>query len=226
MKALIAVLALAALAGCRNAPVQPRIKPDLHLVSSLPLLFGEQFSLEAEQFGVVTFLENRYRLVPVDVPSQLPPGGTLLAIQPRALPAEELVALDAWVRDGGRLLLMADPSLTWHSERPLGDRLRPLPMFADTGLLGHWGLRLDAPEREGPVEANGVTFVSPGRLVKSGGDCTVDRQGLVARCRIGNGRAIVVADADWLQEVLTTGNQPPFSSHMAALQTLIDAVRR
>ena len=77
----------------------------------------------------------------------------LLAAQPRALPAEELVALDAWVRRGGRLLLLADPMLEWPSERPLGDRLRPPALFADTGLLQHWGLRLDAPDERGPRQS-------------------------------------------------------------------------
>ena len=60
--------------------------------------------------------------------------------QPLAQPAEDLVALDDWVRGGGRVLLLADPMLEWPSKRPLGDPLRPPPMFMDTGLLAHWGL--------------------------------------------------------------------------------------
>ena len=69
--------------------------------------------------------------------------------QPRAQPAEDLVALDNWVRGGGRVLLLADPMLEWPSERPLGDPFRPPPTFADTGLLAHWGLKLDAPDEPG-----------------------------------------------------------------------------
>ena len=69
----------------------------------------------------------------------------LLMAHPLAQPAEALVDLDRWVRDGGRLLLLADPKLDWPSKRALGDTLRPPPAFADTGLLAHWGLRLDAP---------------------------------------------------------------------------------
>lgn len=225
MKAFLAalVLALAAPAACREAP--PEAKPELYLITSLPLLFAEQFSLDAKQPPVVAALERDYRLTAIDLPSQLPPGALLLAIQPRALPAEELVALDAWVRGGGRLLLLADPRLEWPSERPLGDRLRPPPMFADTGLLGHWGLRLEAPDGDSPVSADGVIFPSPGRFVETGGPCAVDKLGLVARCRIGQGQATVVADADWLSDEPATADAPPFETNMKRLDSLLDSLR-
>ena len=113
------------------------------------MLFDEGFGLGPATGEAATFLRERYTLKPIDLPSQLPKGAVLLAAQPRALPAEELVALDAWVRGGGRLLLLADPMLEWPSERALGDRLRPPVSFADTGLLAHWGLRLDAPDQRG-----------------------------------------------------------------------------
>lgn len=200
MSLRIAALALLATTSCRDAaaPAPAAERPELHLITSLPLLFGEQFALDGERPAVTAWLEQRYRLTAVDLPSQLPPGATLLMVQPRALPAEELVALDNWVRRGGRLLLLADPRLEWPSARPLGDRLRPPAMFADTGLLGHWGLRLDSPDEPGPRTIGPVTYVSPGTLVAIGDRCQVDR-GISARCRIGRGRATVVADADWLQ---------------------------
>ena len=121
--------------------------------------------------------------------------------EPRVLVVEleDLVALDRWVRDGGRLLLLADPMLEWPSKRPLGDPLRPPPMFADTGLLAHWGLRLDAPEEPGKATrefgARTVETMSPGTLY---GRCAIGRDGFVAHCRIGKGKATVVADADLL----------------------------
>ena len=118
---------------------------------------------------------------------------------PLAQPAEDLVDLDRWVRDGGSVLLLADPKLEWPSKRPLGDKLRPPPGFADTGLLGHWGLRLDAPDEAGPrtleLGDRSVFTVSPGAL---SGACAIDKSGFVASCRIGRGRAIVIADADFL----------------------------
>jgi hypothetical protein len=128
----------------------------------------------------------------------------LLAAQPQALTAERLVALDAWVRDGGRLVLLADPFLRFASMRPLGDRFRPPLRFADTGLLAHWGLMLD-PEVDNGLEAvetdlgRGIKLQASGlgSLTRAGGNCTLSPTRVVARCRIGKGYAIVVADADF-----------------------------
>ena len=127
--------------------------------------------------------------------------------QPQAQTAENLVVLDQWVRSGGRVLLLADPMLEWPSKRPLGDLLRAPPMFADTGLLAHWGLRLDAPDNRGPSwrKLGGVEVltVSPGNLA---GGCAITADALVAHCRIGKGEATVVADADFLNvEALGSG---------------------
>jgi hypothetical protein len=158
-------------------------RPTLALLTSLPLVFGENFSLEGGGSPALTRLEQRYKVLPISVADAASLKGQklLLMAHPRAQPAEALVDLDRWVRDGGGVLLLADPKLDWPSERPLGDLLRPPPAFADTGLLGHWGLRLS----------------SPGSL-ESSGKCRVRDQGLVARCRIGRGQATIVADADFL----------------------------
>ena len=205
MAALMAAAGLA-LAWHGGAPKPlparpPAERPVLMLVTSLPLLFGESFSIEAAGSSTLKALETRYRVVPIGVTdaASLRQGKLLLMAHPLAQPAEELVALDQWVRGGGRVLLLADPALDWPSELPLGDRLRPPPMFMDTGLLGHWGLRLDAPDKRGPaereVDGRSVELGSPGILV---GSCQKDGDGLVARCRLGNGRATVIADADFL----------------------------
>ena len=95
---------------------------------------------------------------------------------PRAQPAEALVELDQWVRGGGHVLLLADPKLDWPSERPLGDLLRPPPMFADTGLLVHWGLKLSVRK---PASA------AMGMRQLAGVSTTL--QDMIARCRIGQG---------------------------------------
>jgi hypothetical protein len=201
----LAVLALLAVAGCdRNAPPPqpPGQRPTLLLLTSLPIVFGERFGLKGGS-AVLIRLESRYKVKPIsvtDAPS-LRRAKLLLAAHPNAQPAEDLVELDHWVRGGGRLLLLADPMLEWHSERPLGDRLRPPPMFADTGLLVHWGLRLDAPDERGSVErviaGQRVLVASPGRLV---GRCPTEADGLVAHCTIGRGKVTIVADADLLDE--------------------------
>jgi hypothetical protein len=72
-------------------------------------------------------------------------------------------------------------------------------MFTDTGLLAHWGLRLEAPDRRGTslqrIGKYSVATASPGRLT---GACDVRDGGLEAHCRIGRGEAVVIADADFL----------------------------
>lgn len=186
------------------APLPPRApgqRPPLLLLTSLPLLFGEGFSVQQTGSPALRALQSRYRIVPISVaaPDELAKGRLLLMAQPLAQPAEDLVELDQWVRKGGRLLLMADPMLEWPSGRPLGDPLAPPPMFMDTGLLAHWGLRLDAPDARGArtkkLGGFDVLTVSPGQLA---GTCAISSDGLVARCRIGAGRATIVADADLL----------------------------
>jgi hypothetical protein len=160
-------------------------------VTSLPLIFAESFGLEGGGSPALERLEQRYIVQPIGVTDAASLKGQrlLLMAHPRAQPAEALVELDRWVRDGGHVLLLADPKLEWPSERPLGDRLRPPPAFADTGLLQHWGLELEAPAIDSPVTV--------GRLTGSG-RCRIFRDGLVAHCRIGRGEARVIADADFL----------------------------
>ena len=200
------VLAAALIATTRREPKElpsrrPSQRPTLLLLTSLPLLFNEDFSLQGGGSPALSELRTRYRVVPSSVTdaADLSRGRLLLMAHPQAQTAENLVALDEWVRGGGRLLLLADPLLEWPSERPLGDPLRPPPMFMDTGLLAHWGLRLDAPDQRGAAArklgAFDVLTVSPGRLA---GRCAISADALVAQCRIGKGEAIVVADADLL----------------------------
>lgn len=222
-----ALAAFLLLWSCRE-PVPARApdsdKPELHLLTALPLLWSERFSLDQPGSPALAALAERYRVTPVDLPSQLPPNALLLAAQPRALPAEELVALDQWVRGGGRLALLADPMLEWSSDLPLGDRRRPPLAYPDTGLLKHWGLRLDAPDERGPAAASiggrRVIAVSPGRLVAEGGPCKLGDGGLTARCRIGKGEALVVADADFLKVGEASGdegNLPALMSQLARM---------
>jgi hypothetical protein len=179
----------------------PNQRPTLLLLTSLPLMFGEGFSLQESGSPALKALGSRYRVVPISVtsPAELAKGKLLMMAHPLAQPAEDLVALDDWVRHGGRVLLLADPMLEWPSNRALGDPLRPAPMFMDTGLLAHWGLRLDTPEQRGErVERLGgfkVLTDSPGQLF---GRCEISADRLVAHCRIGKGQATVVADADLL----------------------------
>ena len=209
--ALLAVLAIvlgtsvALFAGGTDTARPParseNARPPLTLLTSLPLVFAERMTLQAGGSKLLEALEQRYTVIPVATADRqnLRQAHILFMAHALAQPAETLVALDRWVRAGGKLLLLADPALERESSRPLGDPLRPSPMFPDTGLLAHWGLRLDTPEERGPAErkiaGRSVLTVSPGTLH---GGCAISRDRLVADCRIGKGRAIVIADADFL----------------------------
>jgi hypothetical protein len=204
--AVLALIALVALATAGKGPsasspprgVQAR---KLLLITSLPIIFNEDFSLAGGGSPVLNKLRAVYRVAPISVtsPAELTGANLLLMAHAPAQTAENLVALDDWVRRGGHVLVLADPLLEWPSKRPLGDRLRPSPMFMDTGLLAHWGLRLDTPGKRGQqvrkLGSYRVVTVSPGQLA---GTCEVRDEGLDARCAIGKGRAIIVADADFL----------------------------
>jgi len=210
-----------------SAPLQESRRPPLLLLTSLPLIFGEDFSLNGGGSIALKALQSRYRVLPISTtsPSELKRARLLLMAQPQAQTAENLVALDAWVRRGGRVLLLADPLLEWPSKLPLGDPSRPTPIFPDTGLLAHWGLRLDLPSGRGTVMRSlggrNIMAVSPGRL---SGSCPITSDGLVAHCRIGAGRVTVVGDADFLDmSALPAGAQQNLSALLDELAKLESA---
>lgn len=216
--ALIAVLG-ATLAGVASLAMRhPAQRPVLGLFTTLPIYWSEATGvadLLAHGQGepwVRTAIERRYRLRPLDLLEPAKAGQDdplraydyLLLAQPRALSPAENVALDAWVRRGGNLLLFADPMLTAQSIHPLGDARRPQDVALLSPILGHWGLRLEFDEaqpigeRSVPLFGAAVTVALAGRLVGAkaqGASCRIGAQGLVAQCRIGRGRALIVADA-------------------------------
>lgn len=196
-------------------PVRPPAeRPTLALLTSLPLMFGESFGLDSGGSPALTRIERSYNVQPIGVADGASLAGKrlLLMAHPRAQPATALVELDQWVRGGGRVLLLADPRLSWPSERTLGDKLRPPPAFADTGLLGHWGLTLSGPVADGPseVKVGEMMIVTATRgTLTSKGSCEIVGDGLVARCRIGAGMATVIADADLLNDESISGPGGP-----------------
>jgi len=96
-------------------------------------------------------------------------------------------------------------------------------MFADTGLLAHWGLRLDAPDERGPalrqLAGREIQTISPGALF---GTCAISADRLVARCGLGRGMGVVVADADFLNPANmdgpTDGNLPALLNELVRLE--------
>ena len=203
--AAILVLLIGAVVVARSVHREPSKavnNPVLLLLTSLPLVFNEDFSIDGGGSTALTALRSHYWVLPISTTdaTDLAKGRLLVMAHPLAQTAENLVELDKWVRSGGRVLLLADPMLEWPSKRSLGDPLRPPAMFADTGLLAHWGLRLNAPERRGVKKARlgdyEILTATPGTL--SGKGCAISPDGLVAHGRVGRGRATIIADADLL----------------------------
>lgn len=133
----------------------------------------------------------------------------LLLAQPRLLQPGELVALDGWVRGGGRLVILADPLLMWPMDLPMGDARRPPLTSLLDPLLTHWGLRLDPVAGDGAkVErrriSNGAVLLLAGasKFTRTGGDCRLREQGLFALCRLGRGQVRLIADADMIDDRL------------------------
>lgn len=147
------------------------------------------------------------RVVPLDSLASprglpLPHDALLVMAQPRALTPDENVALDRWVRDGGRVLLFADPMLTAASHFALGDPRRPETIAMLSPILRHWGMdmRYDPDQAPGQTaqEVFGVRVPVdlPGTLAPaSSARCRLSGEGLAADCVIGRGRALVIADA-------------------------------
>jgi hypothetical protein len=129
--------------------------------------------------------------------------GLLVLAQPRALSPQENVALDDWVRRGGRVLLFADPLLTADSHFALGDKRRPQDVVLLSPILARWGLRLEFDEAQpaGPraVPLLGgmlpVNMAGSMALAGRGEGCRRLSQGIAAQCRIGRGAVLIVADA-------------------------------
>jgi hypothetical protein len=184
--------------------------PGLGVMGTIPLYWGEAEGLgeliggEGEPHWARARLEEHYRLHPLAslTEGDLAPLDSLLLAQPRALSPAENVALDAWVRGGGRLLLFADPLLTGESRFAIGDRRRPQEVILLSPILRHWGLELEFVEdqRAGlnrrEIAGQAVPVNLPGRFappMQSG--CTLEAGGLLADCKIGQGRAVVLADA-------------------------------
>jgi hypothetical protein len=163
-------------------------------------------------------LALRRTLMPIDSlePSALSNARSLLLVQPRLLQPRELVLLDDWVRAGGDTLILADPFLLWPDERALGHPRRPPVTSLLDPLLTHWGLRLepadmasDRPVLERRLLRDGTPLNLAGAsrftLVPGGtAHCRLEERGLIATCRVGRGRATLVADADFVEAQLWT----------------------
>jgi len=243
--ALTVLLWIAGFATTR--PADNRQKPPLALMTSLPLLWSEggievDLDKDAAPHPAFMRLSAHYDITPIDdLEAWAPkPKQMLLLAQPRAFAPRELVRLDNWVRQGGLALILADPALQWGSLYRLGDKRRPLFTSMLSPLFAFWGLELVLPlEDEVPASMRKIGLfhirtVTAGEWLPKESvttkRCAILAKGLLADCRIGKGRAVLVADADFLDAAFWEGQgmriltgKDEFAN-IAMLQALLSAL--
>lgn len=195
----------------------------LGLMSSLPLYWplGADLADIAQGQGEVPWqraaLARSYALEPLDTLSPIPALAAdqrdldplaglrrMAIIQPRGLSASDNVALDRWVRAGGRLLLVLDPALTGEYDLPLGDPRRPVDTALIPPVVARWGLAVSFDEDQAvavttarlgetalPLALSGVVAITD----PTAADCTLLANDAAARCRVGKGEVTLIADA-------------------------------
>lgn len=218
--AVALLLLLTAISYFRPDP--PQAKTKLGLMTTLPLQWPEggvaaALDESSEASPAYQRLAKSYEIVPIDSLSALSQNHVrlLLMAQPRALAPAELVRLDAWIRQGGHALILADPALQWESIYPLADKRRPLFTSLLSPLFAHWGLEMFIPANDAnpsvirKLGEQSVRTVSPGewqmRKSKSA-NCMLMSDAMLVDCAIGRGRAILVADADLLDARFWAGS--------------------
>lgn len=214
------IFLLSAVHYLRPEPQGPKLS--LGLMTTLPLQWSEggieaDLAADAKPHPVYARLQQQYDVRDIDDLDALDsqPVSLLLLAQPRAFGPAELVKLDAWVRAGGKLLILADPALQWGSLYPLGDKRRPLFTSLLSPLFSHWGLELVLPMTDEQAialrDVDGVTIrtQTPGEWLPKSGEagakCKIAAHKLLADCGVGKGRALLVADADLLDTVYWEG---------------------
>ncbi|QFT77060.1 hypothetical protein [Erythrobacter sp. THAF29] len=223
--------ALALLAGCNEgssaaegAAKGATVKRKLGLNSSLPLYWPlgvdipELLSDEAPVPWQRRVLEQEYDLVLLGTLSPIEEGLTgaetdplrdidrLAVIQPRGLAPADNVALDNWVREGGKLLLVLDPLLTGEYEVPLGSPQRPVDSALIPPIVARWGLEVSVEDHDSfengfyevPVGRSRLVVGHPGAIAvadPNAADCGILARGVMARCKVGEGQVVLLADA-------------------------------
>jgi len=199
----------------------PGKRPRLGLHTGLPLYRPLGLGVEALARGEGDVpwqrraLERAHAIVLLDTLAPVPgllPGdppvdplgglGRLAVIQPRALTPADNVALDDWVKAGGRLLLVLDPMLTGEYDLPLGDPRHPNTVALIPPVVERWGLEIAYDETQEPRFASysgGTIPLAMAGEVRAlegrGTDCAFAADHALARCRVGDGSVTLLADA-------------------------------
>ncbi|MCC7394136.1 MAG: hypothetical protein IT553_04695 [Sphingomonadaceae bacterium] len=218
MAAIIWVQAMGRALPYAYVTAPPSVRPHVALISALPLGgtiagFGAdgRLGMPMAPSPMYSALARDFALrTPANV-AAVPRDITLLLIQPPALAPADLVALDAFVRGGGRAIILADGLYSGALAHGADGRANAAPVTSLlTPLLSHWGLELDAPdgltERAAVVHIDGekLQLFSPGRFrtISADGACRLLAQSYIADCRIGAGRALLISDADMVDAAL------------------------
>lgn len=207
--------------------------PPVTIVTSLPLRWSggsDIAAVIAEGANEDPALANLERAGPVRLVDSVVdhpplPGGALLLAHPPALAPRELVAIDAYVRGGGRAVVLADALSNWPARHPLGDARNPPLTSLLTPMLDHWGVTLGAaPAGVGQgsaIDLDGarLRLFSAGRFDVLPSTCRPLADRRIARCRIGRGTVWLIGDADLLFAPLW---QPttPWAAHLRAADTM------
>lgn len=209
-------------------------QPRVVVVTSLPLFATSRGDLGAILGGEVVdapameALLQHFELVPVANPDPriLAEGSALLLAHPGPLAPEALVAIDAWVRGGGRAVVLADALLEAEPPYPLGDPRNPPVTTMLDPLLSHWGVDI-APARAGTRVVSDarerLMLTSAGEATVRSPACTQTAGGMVARCSIGRGQVVIIGDADMLDPahwIHTADPLRPVSWHSANMSWL------
>jgi ABC-type uncharacterized transport system len=210
---LAAAIALLSLSACAPLP-QRKGSEELHVLTSLPLFWGEGdvgdiLGNRSGKARILSALETQRRVIPLETAERasLASVRILMIAQPRRLAPAELVELDVWLRNGGRLLVFTDPLLDWPSELPLGDVRRAPPVGLLDPLLAHWGLELGDADMAAPsiqfgeIGQQRVVTAHAGTWSEAGHRCKVE-SALLAVCHVRHGVAFLVADVDLLNAAL------------------------
>lgn len=207
--------------------------PPAMMLTGLPLRWSEGSDLSAmlaaglnEDPALVRIeAAGPVRLVDSLIDSPPPPGGALFLAHPRALAPRELVAIDGFVRSGGRAVILADALTGWPMRHPIGDPRNPPVTSLLTPLLDHWGVTLGAASaadrRIIPVDINGarLRLFTAGRFDRLPSTCAAYADRRVARCRIGRGEVWLVGDADLLFAPLWQP-APHWAAHLRRADTM------
>jgi hypothetical protein len=124
-------------------------------MTGLPLVWGEKgaFDPDSRPAAVYAELDKAFDFRPVDVldPATLERGRLLFLAQPQRLAPAELSALDAWIRSGGRALILADAPAAWSG-----------PGRALRGRAGAGPARTPDPTLASPCSDPLTTYLSTG----------------------------------------------------------------